>query len=41
MPAGFLSTKKKLIKNNFEVIEVDVSEYQKLDGGVSCLSLRF
>ena len=25
----------------YKIIEVDVSEFQKLDGGLSCLSLRF
>ena len=25
----------------YETIEVDTSEFRKLDGGLSCLSLRF
>ena len=25
----------------YQVIEVDTSEYRKIDGGVSCMSLRF
>jgi len=25
----------------YDVIEVNVSEFQKIDGGLSCLSLRF
>ena len=30
------------IKNvGYSVIEVDVSEFRKVDGGLSCLSLRF
>lgn len=41
MPAGFPKTKAKIVNLNYEVIEVDVSEFQKMDGGVSCLSLRF
>jgi dimethylargininase len=41
MPAGFPSSREKIEKAGYAVIEVDVSEFQKLDGGVSCLSLRF
>ncbi len=41
MPAGFPATRAKIVARGYEVIEVDTSEYQKLDGGVSCLSLRF
>jgi dimethylargininase len=28
-------------KLGYNIREVDVSEFQKLDGGLSCLSLRF
>jgi dimethylargininase len=32
----------EIIKNaGYQIVEVDVSEFQKLDGGLSCLSLRF
>ena len=41
IPAGFPKTKNIISSAGFEVIEVDVSEFQKLDGGLSCLSLRF
>jgi len=41
MPAGFPDTHLKVQKAGYEVIEVDTSEFRKLDGGVSCLSLRF
>lgn len=41
VPAGFPKTKKKIEKAGYSTIEVDVSEYRKLDGGLSCLSLRF
>jgi len=41
VPMGFPKTTKKIEKAGYEVIEVDVSEFQKLDGGLSCLSLRF
>ena len=41
VPLGFIKTKKKIELAGYETIEVDVSEFQKLDGGLSCLSLRF
>ena len=41
VPAGFPKTRKKIEAAGYPVIPVDVSEFQKLDGGVSCLSLRF
>lgn len=40
-PKGFPKTKALIESAGYEVIEVDVSEYQKVDGGLSCLSLRF
>jgi len=41
VPKGFLNTLKKISKLGYKTIEVDVSEFRKLDGGLSCLSLRF
>lgn len=41
MPAGFPQTKKELIAAGFELIELETGEVQKMDGGLSCLSLRF
>jgi len=41
MPSGFPVTKNLIHDVGYPVIEVDMSEFQKLDGGVSCLSLRF
>jgi dimethylargininase len=38
---GFPKTKKTIEKAKYDIIEVNVSEFQKLDGGLSCLSLRF
>lgn len=38
---GFPRTKKLLQKVTDKIIELDMSEFQKLDGGLSCLSLRF
>ena len=41
LPKGFPKTKETISKAGYEIIEVDVSEFQKIDGGLSCLSLRF
>ncbi len=41
IPDGFPETKRKIRNADYEMIAVDVSEFQKLDGGLSCLSLRF
>lgn len=41
VPAGYKGTKEKVEAAGYEVIEVEVSEFRKLDGGLSCLSLRF
>lgn len=41
VPKGFESTVDLIKNKGYKVREVDVSEYQKLDGGLSCLSLRF
>lgn len=38
---GYPKTSKKIAGLGFQVIELDVSEVRKLDGGLSCLSLRF
>lgn len=40
IPKGFAATKKKLLNAGFDCIEVETSEMQKMDGGLSCLSLR-
>lgn len=41
VPMGFPKAKSAIEKAGYKTIEVDVSEFQKLDGGLSCLSLRF
>ncbi len=41
IPAGFPKARQLVESCNYQVIEVDVSEFQKIDGGLSCLSLRF
>ena len=40
-PAGFPKTLAKLQSAGFNVVEIGNSEAAKLDGGMSCLSLRF
>ncbi len=40
IPAGYPHSRDLVSGAGFDVIEVDVSEYRKLDGGISCLSLR-
>lgn len=40
-PKGFPKTKASIEAAGYNTREVDVSEFQKLDGGLSCLSLRF
>ena len=41
VPKGFPKTKEKIKEAGYNTIEVDVSEFRKLDGGLSCLSLRY
>ncbi len=41
VPAGYPKTKEKIEAVGFKVIVVDTSEYRKVNGGLSCLSLRF
>lgn len=40
-PTGFPKTKAMIEQAGYKTREVNVSEFQKLDGGLSCLSLRF
>lgn len=41
VPTGFPAVERKIRKAGYEILLVDTSEYRKLDGGLSCLSLRF
>lgn len=41
IPAGHPRTSKKIKKLGYSIIEIEMSEFEKLDGGLSCLSLRF
>lgn len=38
---GFPKTKRAIASRGYRVMPLDMSEFQKLDGGLSCLSLRF
>ena len=41
MPKGFPKTRARLLHLGLNIIELDVSEVQKMDGGLTCMSLRF
>jgi dimethylargininase len=41
MPAGFPDTHKKLQVMGIPIVELNMSEFRKMDGGLTCLSLRF
>ncbi|VDC28018.1 dimethylarginine dimethylaminohydrolase family protein [Pseudogemmobacter humi] len=40
-PAGFPRTRDRLVKAGYDLTEIGNSECAKIDGGMSCLSLRF
>ena len=40
VPAGCEKTREKIAGRGYEIIELEISEFRKLDGGLSCLSLR-
>ena len=41
MPAGFARTRDRLLEAGYAVREINNSECARIDGGMSCLSLRF
>jgi dimethylargininase len=41
IPAGYPDTRKKLEFMDLKMIELETSEVQKMDGGLTCMSLRF
>jgi len=41
VPKGFPRILEKIKQAAYPILEIDVSEFRKLDGGLSCLSLRF
>jgi len=40
-PKGYPDTRQKLKKLKSEIIELDTSEIRKMDGGLTCMSIRF
>ena len=40
-PAGFPKVKGQIAALGYPIIEVEMSEFQKMDGGITCLSLAF
>jgi dimethylargininase len=41
VPKGYPKARTTIENAGYMITEIDVSEFQKLDGGLSCLSLRF
>ncbi|MCL4871129.1 MAG: N(G),N(G)-dimethylarginine dimethylaminohydrolase [Anaerolineae bacterium] len=41
LPTGYPQLETTLQKRGYTVITLDMSEFRKMDGGLSCLSLRF
>ena len=41
VPAGFPQTAEKILSAGYPIKKVAMSEFQKMDGGLSCLSLRY
>ena len=40
-PRGFPATGALLGELGYDVVPLDMSEYRKMDGGLSCLSVRW
>jgi dimethylargininase len=41
IPKGFPKTRERLLTLDLNIIELDVSEMRKMDGGLTCMSVRF
>jgi len=41
IPKGFPKSKKKIANLGYDVVELEMSEFRKMDGGLTCLSLLF
>jgi len=41
IPDGFPDTRKKLDVLGFKILELETSEVRKMDGGLTCMSIRF
>ena len=39
MPTGFPMIRSKICQKGFETIELEMSEFEKADGGITCLSI--
>lgn len=39
IPKGYPKSKKKIVDLGYDIIELDTSEFRKMDGGLTCLSL--
>ncbi|MFW9880708.1 MAG: dimethylarginine dimethylaminohydrolase family protein, partial [Candidatus Thorarchaeota archaeon] len=38
---GFKKLKNSILNLGYKILEIDISEFRKMDGGISCLSIRF
>lgn len=41
IPRGFPSAKENIQALDYRIVELDMTEFRKMDGGLTCLSLRF
>ncbi len=41
IPKGFPKSKMKILELGYNIIELEMSEFRKMDGGLTCLSLLF
>ena len=41
IPGGFHESRSKILSFGFNIIELNMSEFRKMDGGLTCLSLVF
>lgn len=41
IPKGFPKSKQKILELAYNIIEIEMSEFRKMDGGLTCLSLLF
>lgn len=41
IPKGFPNSKDQIAKLGYNIIEIEMSEFRKMDGGLTCLSLLF
>lgn len=41
IPKGFPKSKKQIIDLGYSIVEIEMTEFRKMDGGLTCLSLLF